>query len=227
MRAEVTLTIGIFLFDEVEVMDFAGLFEVFSTAARLRRRAGAPAPFRVLPIGRSPGLVSARGGLQVRPHHGLGEHPKLDVLVIPGGDVSAVLRDERVIAWIADSAATARLTAAVCTGAFLLGAAGLLDGKRATTHWEDLEALRSTFPRVRVEERMEDGVRWVDEGDVITSAGISAGMDMSLHIVRRLLGAELASATSRQMDYAWRDDEAAGSAAPGDDAATASAREGD
>ena len=196
------LTVGIFVFDEVEVLDFAGPFEVFSTASRVRARAGAPVPFRVLTVAKSLPTVRARGALAIQPHHRIGEHPKLDVFIVPGGDVSVELRDEDVRAWISATAATARLTAAVCTGAFLLAAAGLLDGRRATTHWEDLADLERSFPKVRV----DGGLRWVDEGDVVTSAGISAGVDMSLHLVRRLAGAELAVATARQMDYDWRDD---------------------
>lgn len=199
------LTVGILVFDEVEVLDFAGPFEVFSTASRVRSRAGAGVPFRVLTVAKSSSTVRARGGLQIHPHHRLGDHPKLDVLVVPGGDVSEELRDERVVHWIATTAAKAHLTAAVCTGAFLLAAAGILDGRRATTHWEDLEDLRRSFPKVRV----DAGLRWIDEGGVVTSAGISAGMDMSLHLVRRLASADLAVATARQMDYDWRDREQA------------------
>lgn len=101
---------------------------------------------------------------------------------------------------MAAQAARAELTASVCTGAFLLGKAGLLDGKRATTHWEDVADLRAMFPQVRVIE----GARWVDEGSVVTSAGISAGLDMSLHVVARLAGSELAARTARQMQYEWR-----------------------
>jgi transcriptional regulator GlxA family with amidase domain len=194
------LTVGIFVFDHVEVLDFAGPFEVFSTASRVSAKAG-PVPFRTVTVAKSPSPVRCRGGLEVRPHHGFGQHPHLDVMIVPGGDVTAELRDDNVIGWIAATAAAARLTASVCTGAFLLAAAGLLDGKRATTHWEDIDDLRRSFPRVNV----SAGPRWIEDGDVITSAGISAGLDMSLHLVRRLADADLAAATARQMDYDWRD----------------------
>ena len=103
-------------------------------------------------------------------------------------------------AWIAREAPKTTLTASVCTGAFLLAKAGLLDGRRVTTHWEDVGDLRRLFPSLRVEE----GPQWIDEGRIVTSAGISAGLDMSLHLVSRLASVELAERTARQMDYAWR-----------------------
>ena len=197
------ITVGIFVFDDVEVLDFAGPFEVFSTASRMHRRAAATAGdlFRVVLVADEPRVVLARGGLPVTAAHGMRAHPDIDVLVVPGGVVSAEQKRPDVVRWIAATAARARLTASVCTGALLLAAAGLLDGRRATTHWEDADELRRDFPAVRVEE----GPRWIDEGALVTSAGISAGIDMSLHLVRRLATAELAVRTARQMDFAWED----------------------
>ena len=110
------------------------------------------------------------------------------------------MQDESVIAWIRATAANAQLTASVCTGAFMLAKAGLLHHKKATTHWEDIDDLRSQFPEVQV----QDDVRWVDEGQVVSSAGIAAGIDMSLHLVARLAGSRLAEATARQMDVPYR-----------------------
>jgi len=140
--------------------------------------------------------------LRVLPGFVFGEHPFIDVLIVPGGVVSAELRKPAVIDWIRSSAETAQLTASVCTGSFLLAQAGLLDGKNATTHWEDVEEMRERFPTVKV----HDDRRWVDEGGVVTAAGISAGMDMSLHLVARLAGRDLALKTARQMDYCWREE---------------------
>ncbi|MCI0562054.1 MAG: DJ-1/PfpI family protein [Nitrososphaera sp.] len=196
--------VGIYIFDEVEVLDFAGPFEVFSTASRVFRRLNpnSEPPFEVFTVGVSRTKIRARGGLIVEPHFGLGEHPTIDVLLIPGGVVTAELEKPSVISWITAQAQSAQLTASVCTGAFLIGKAGLLVGKRATTHWEDVADLRGLLPDTQV---IED-TRWVDEGTVITSAGISAGLDMSLHIVARFVGKELAVRTARQMDYGWRDD---------------------
>ena len=112
------------------------------------------------------------------------------------------MQDAQAIAWIQATSAKAELTASVCTGAFLLAQAGLLDQVQATTHWEDIADLKAQFPNVRV----LSGVRWVDEGRIVTSAGIAAGIDMSLHVVARLAGAELAEATARQMDVPYRNE---------------------
>jgi transcriptional regulator GlxA family with amidase domain len=195
------LNIGIYIYDGAEVLDFAGPFEVFSTATRVSiRRPGLEPPFHVFTVGPSKAPVKARGGLVVEAGFGMDGHPSIDVLIIPGGVVDGELESPRTIVWIADQAHRARLTASVCTGAFLLGKAGLLSGKRATTHWEDLEDLRRLLPDTGV----MANVQWVDEGSVVTSAGISAGLDMSLHLVERLAGKELADATARQMQYRRR-----------------------
>ena len=196
--------VGIYVFDEVEVLDFAGPFEIFSTASRVFHRLNpdSESPFQVFTVGASRTQIRARGGLIVEPHFSFDEHPAIDVLLIPGGVVTAELERPSVISWIAATARSAELTASVCTGAFLIGKAGLLAGKSATTHWEDVAELRRLLPDTRVLEE----TRWVDEGVVVTSAGISAGLDMSLHIVERLAGKELAVRTARQMEYEWRDD---------------------
>lgn len=198
LRHQIVVNVGILLFDEVEVLDFAGPFEVFSTASRLalRQQPNMPAPFTVFTISRAD-RVQARGGLFVLPQFRFDDHPPLDLLIVPGGDVAAELDKPDVIAWITAQSKTSRLVASVCTGAFLIGKAGLLDGKRATTHWEDIADLRRLSPSTDVIENE----RWVDEGSVITSAGISAGIDMSLHLVSRLAGLNLAVRTARQMEY--------------------------
>lgn len=197
-----SLRVGIYVFDEVEVLDFAGPYEVFTTASRVHRREqpALPEPFTVCAIGRTRAAVRARAGLSVLPDTDFAGHPPLDVLIIPGGVITAELGRPEVIAWIAATAQQARLVASVCTGAFLLAQAGVLNGHAATTHWEDVADLRAMFPGLAV----RDGVRWVDEGGVVTSAGISAGIDMSLHLVARLAGRELAGLTARQMDFDWR-----------------------
>jgi transcriptional regulator GlxA family with amidase domain len=200
-----TWTVGIYLFDAVEVLDFAGPFEVFSTAARVHGRREPPSPplFVVATVGRGFAPVVARGGLRVQPAFGLDDHPPLDVLIVPGGVVDAEMERPEVMAWLQRVAPATTVTASVCTGAFLLAQAGLLQGKRATTHWEDVAGLRRLFPEVEVVEER----RWVDLGSIVTSAGISAGIDMSLHLVARLAGDELARRTARQMQYDWWDDE--------------------
>ena len=197
-----TIAVAIYLFKNVEVLDFAGPFEVFTTASRvfLRRSPDKPAPFRVFTVAKTTAPVQARAGLKALPDFSIDDCPSVDLLLVPGGVVDQELNDEQVIAWIREVAATAQLTASVCTGAFLLAKAGLLDRKKATTHWEDIADLRSQFPPGLV----QDGVRWVDEGQIVSSAGIAAGIDMSLHLVARLAGGELAEATARQMDVPYR-----------------------
>jgi transcriptional regulator GlxA family with amidase domain len=194
--------VGIYLFDDVEALDFAGPYEVFTTASRVARRLNphAPPPFEVCAIARQPDAVTARAGLRLLPDHTLSSHPALNVLVVPGGVIDAERERAEVIAWIAAQAAQCELTVSVCTGAFLLAQAGVLRQHRATTHWEDIADLRAQFPALQV----LDQVRWVDEGRIISSAGISAGIDMSLHVVARLTGCALAEATARQMDYRWQ-----------------------
>lgn len=197
------MNVGILVFDEVELLDMAGPYEVFTTAARVHARsqpAGAAALFSVTTISRQPGPVRARAGLRLQPEHTLAEHPPLHCAIVPGGVVDAELGQAPLIAWIAAQARSAHILASVCTGALLLAEAGVLDGLAATTHWEDLQALRTLRPAVKVHE----AVRWVDQGRIVTSAGISAGIDMSLHLVQRLHSRELALRTARQMDFDWR-----------------------
>src|SRR3954454_21051992 len=133
-RASMMTNVAIYLFDEVEVLDFAGPFEVFSTASRLRVRDEKPPVFRVFTVADRVRPVRARGGLMVTPDYGLADHPKVDLLIVPGGVVTEELARADVIEWIARTAATSQLTAAVCTGAFLLASAGLLNDTRVTTH---------------------------------------------------------------------------------------------
>lgn len=196
-----TRTVGIFIYNEVEVLDFTGPFEVFATASRLQSRITPEAPklFEVCTIAGTTNLVHARGDLLVSPHYRFDHHPHLDVLIVPGGIITTELNNPAVIRWIAQMARTAELTASVCTGAFLLAKAGLLEGKRVATHWEDQADLRTMFPTLTVLEN----TRWVDEGQVVTSAGISAGIDMSLHLVARLTDEAFAIKTARQMEFDW------------------------
>ena len=196
-----TRTVGIYLFNEMEVLDFAGPFEVFSTANRvkLKKEPDAVRPFDVITLTDRKRTITARGGLKVIPDFALDDHPAVDVLIIPGGVVTAELQQPQIIDWIRRSSEKTAITASVCTGAFLLAKAGLLHGKAATTHWEDIAKLRVMFPDVQVQTE----TRWVDTGHIVSSAGISAGIDMSLHLVARLEGDELAVNTARKMEYEW------------------------
>lgn len=195
------LRIGIYIFDQVEVLDFAGPFEVFTTATRvfLKHEKGTNAPFEVVTIARTKAAIRARAGLVIAPDFTIENHPKLDALLIPGGVVDEELKSQALREWIQTVVPTTKLSASVCTGAFLLARAGLLEGKKATTHWEDIDDLKAMFPNTNVVEN----VRWVDEGHIVTSAGISAGIDMSLHLVRRLVDNDLAEKTARQLEFDW------------------------
>ncbi len=194
-----TLSVAILMFNEVEVLDFAGPFEVFSVASRVAKRDGdfAFAPFSVALVSKSGGMVRARHGLDLAVNASLADTPAPDVLIVPGGVVTKPLGDETVLDWIRQAYRTSIITASVCTGAFLLAKAGLLDGLAATTHWEDIADLRAVAPNTDVRE----DVPFVEQDKIVTSAGISAGIEMSLHIVGRLAGEGLAKKTARQMEY--------------------------
>lgn len=195
------LHVGLLLFPGVEILDFAGPYEVFSVASRLAvRDALLPhPPFRLHAIAARRGPVAARHGLGLVADSGFADAPHCDLLIVPGGVVDQPLNDAATLAWLRERAARAGLLASVCTGAFVLAEAGLLAG-RCTTHWEDIPDLRARYPQLEVIE----AVPFVDQGDLITSAGISAGLDMSLHLVGRLLGEARADATARQMQYPRR-----------------------
>lgn len=197
------LTVAIFLFENVEALDFAGPYEVFTTASRVyqKRHPDHDAPFEVITVARTAASLRARAGMHVIPDYAIDDHPSIDVLVIPGGVVSEELAKPDVIAWIAAQSASAGLTASVCTGAFLLAKAGVLADAEATTHWEDIADLQAMFPDLTVLPNR----RWVDQGRIVTSAGISAGIDMSLHLVERLVDRPLALGTARQMEFDWTD----------------------
>ena len=190
------MNIGIYIYDEAEVLDFSGPFEVFSTAARI---ASANDLFNVFLVSETGEMVSARGNFIVQPHYSFSNHPEIDLLMIAGGDHTEELAKHRVLGWIKEQSDSAELVASVCTGAFLLAEATVLSNQRVTTHWEDIAALQKAYPALTVIEKQ----RWVDEGNIITSGGISAGIDMSLHVVSKIYSHELAEKTARQMEFKW------------------------
>ena len=196
-----TRTVGILLFDDVEVLDAFGPFEVFSVARTAEQDDGEPPLFRVVTIAETSDPISTRGGLVVTPHHTITDHPPLNILLIPGGfGTRATVHNATLLEWIRMQADQTDLRTSVCTGAFLYAEIGLLNGMSATTHWGSIERLRSGYPAIDVRE----DVRFVDEGTIITSAGISAGIDMALHVVARLHGHDSATLTARYMEYDWR-----------------------
>jgi transcriptional regulator GlxA family with amidase domain len=190
------MNIGIYIYDQAEVLDFSGPFEVFSTSSRINRSGG---PFSVFLVGETGATVTARGGFSVNPTFGFHDHPHIDLLIVAGGVYTEEIKKIKVLNWVASTAKKAKLVASVCTGAFLLAEAGVLSNQNVTTHWEDIPDLQKNYPSLHVHANK----RWVDEGDVVTSAGISAGIDMSLHIISKLHSRELAEKTAKQMEFDW------------------------
>lgn len=197
--------VGIYVYDDAEVLDFSGPFEVFSTAHRLLvSDDDDEVGFDVHLIGVSdqpetPFFVRARGGFCVQPSYSITDHPSLDVLIVPGGVHTAELQKTNVLEWLARQHATTKITASVCTGAFLLAQAEILTDQSVTTHWEDIHDLQQQFPQLAV----VSGQRWVEQGKIVTSGGISAGIDMALHLVRKIYSFDLAQRTARQMEIDW------------------------
>lgn len=196
-----TTRLLLLMFDEVELLDFAGPYEVFTTANRMaaRRDAAAPPPFALQTASPDSRPATARAGLVLQPDAALAEAAPADVLLVPGGVVDGLLADARLLAELRRRADRARITASICTGAFVLAEAGLLQAAECKTHWEDADDLARRHPHLRVQPER----RWVDNGRIVTSAGIAAGIDMSLHLVGRLVDPELARRTARQLDVPW------------------------
>nr|WP_086937903.1 DJ-1/PfpI family protein [Thaumasiovibrio occultus] len=192
------MQIGILIYDDAEVLDFSGPFEVFSTARRLQPELD----WQVALIAPTPDRVQARGGFPVMPHFSITDHPPIDLLCVVGGVHHQAMANPDLIHWIAETASKARWVTSVCTGAFLLAKAGVLTSGKVTTHWEDVAELQALFPALDV----IDKGRWVKQGTIVTSAGISAGIDMSLMLVAELASTALAVQTARQMDYTWSPD---------------------
>jgi transcriptional regulator GlxA family with amidase domain len=191
-----TRNLAILIFDDVEVLDFCGPFEVFSVTNRFTD----PAPFNVFTVAEKPGAILTRGGMSINPHHRLADCPQPDLLLVPGGQgTRREMANEPLLDWMRQASAQASFVLSVCTGALLLGKAGLLDGLEATTHHGALDLLRQVAPRTTVHAIR----RVVDNGRVICSAGIAAGIDMSLHVIARLLGNSAAIKVTQHLEYPW------------------------
>jgi transcriptional regulator GlxA family with amidase domain len=188
------MNIGIYIYDQAEVLDFSGPFEVFSVANRLAKLG-----WSIWLIGVSENLVEARGAFKVMPHYSIQNVPALDLLIVVGGVHPEEVHKREVIDWITETAEKVQVVASICTGAFLLAEAGLLDSLEVTTHWEEILDLQRNYPNLQVRE----GVRWIEQGKLFTAAGISAGIDLSLELVSKFAGEELAERTAQQMEYAW------------------------
>lgn len=191
-------TVAILAFDDMEVLDYAGPYEVFNVAGELSDGE----PFRVFSIGLSGAPATGRGGFTVLPTYALEDAPPPDLVVVPGGAGTRRLTgDERLLAWLRERAAEVELLMSVCTGALVLGAAGLLDGRRATTHHDAYDELAAISPTTTVVR----GQRFVRSSDtVLTSAGVSAGVDLALHVVQQLAGQATHDRTVEEMEWMWR-----------------------
>lgn len=185
------IRVGIVLFDGVQIIDFAGPYEVFGTAG-----------FGVVTISRDGGPVTTEMGLKVTPDHDFASAPPFDVLLVPGGSTNDAQKDAALLDFIRARAEVGRQVLSVCTGAHILGAAGLLDGLQATTFMGALDSLESLYPKIDV---VRD-VRWTDNGKIITSAGLSSGIDAALHVVDRLRSTDVARSTALHLEYDWKPD---------------------
>lgn len=189
--------LAILIFDEVEVLDFAGPFEVFSVTQWQSENK----PFHVSLVSEKPGPIQARNGFSVNPHYTLSSMLRADIILIPGGfGTRREMHNPVVLDWVKKQADNVELVLSVCTGSLVLGAAGLLDGLPATTHHLRYDLLQQTAPQCQVKEQQ----RYVDAGKIITSSGIAAGLDMSFHVVARLLGESVAKETAEYMEYPWQ-----------------------
>ncbi|GAA1764466.1 DJ-1/PfpI family protein [Nocardioides hankookensis] len=191
-------TVAILAFDDMEVLDYAGPYEVFNVAGEL----GEGAPFSVFSVGLTGGAAVGRGGFTVQPTYSLDDAPPADLLVVPGGaGTRPLLEDERLLAWLRDRAGEVELLLSVCTGALLLGAAGLLEHQSATTHHDAFDELAALSPTTTVVR----GQRFVRSSErVVTSAGVSAGVDASLYVVQLLTDAETRDRAVTEMEWMWQ-----------------------
>jgi len=186
--------VGILLFDEVEELDAVGPYEVLAAWASAFPDDG----WSVVTMSSDGGEVTGAKGLTMRPHHAVADAPALDVLVYPGGwGTRALLADAAYLEWVREQRRRVPLLATVCTGSLVLAAAGLLSGRPATTHWASLDMLHDLDPTIDVRR----DVRFVDDGDVVTSAGVSAGIDMALYLVAGLASTETAVSVRRSIQY--------------------------
>lgn len=200
-KNRVPLVVGILIFDQVEVLDVTGPFEVFSvTRINETRRFDDISPFRIILIAESLDRVSAIGGLRLTPDVTLDECPELDLLLVPGGlGTRREVQNTTLVKWISSKASRTSLTASVCTGSSLLGKAGLLDGREATTHWRAFDFLYSCAPNAHIKK----DVQFTLNEPIFTSAGVAAGIDLALRIVSHFFGSKIGQATARHMEYPY------------------------
>jgi transcriptional regulator GlxA family with amidase domain len=192
--------VAILIFDEVEVLDFAGPLEVFNVTAEINQ----PAPFNVFLVAETAAPIRTRGKMVVHPNYSIYSMPPADILIVPGGfGTRALLHKPHVLDWLRAQAGQVEYLASVCTGALVLAKAGLLAGLTVTTHHESLDLLRSL---VNDSTTIVSDRRYIDNGRILTAGGVSAGIDMTLYLVQRLLGDAVLKKTQAVMEYPWTAD---------------------
>jgi len=182
----------------VELLDFAGPGEVFAAAANFGAFRDKPA-FNVYTVATTKAPVVSQGFVRITPDYSIEDAPPPDILVLPGGSSGNLADDARFMAWAGKAIAASEVSMSVCSGAFVLAKAGVLDGRTATTWYGAVDHLRTAYPKINVQE----GRRFVDQGRILTTAGVSAGIDGALHVVAKLLGRDVADRTARYMEYHW------------------------
>jgi len=186
--------VGIYLFNKVELLDFAGPYEVFSATSQLN----GSELFKVFTISEDGGAIKSINGLIVIPDYSFDNHPKVDILIIPGGDgTKNEIKKKKVMTWINKTYESADTMATVCSGARIPAVLGLLDGLEATTHHLVIDDVKKLAPKVTIDHTK----RFIDNGKIMTSGGISAGIDLALHIVKKLYGEDIAQKTIEYMEY--------------------------
>lgn len=191
-------TIGLLIFEDVEELDFVGPWEVFQMVNEVARLRGEAEPLYNRLISKDGGDITAVKGMRVGAHASMAEIDALDVILVPGGfGARAVIEDRAIMAWVEALAPGCEWVTSVCTGAFVLSKAGLLNGRRAATHW----AAFDEFDKLGLRGTLVPHVRYVRDGNIVTAAGVSAGIDMSLWLVGQWFGAQMSRDVARAMQY--------------------------
>lgn len=193
------MNVAIFIYDKVEILDFTGPGEVFASA-----NADSEDAFNVYTVAAVADPILSQGFITVTPQYTIANCPKPDIIVLPGGDGRKSAEDPAVRAWVEKNSRNCTAILTVCTGLGILAKTGLLDGKEATTWYGAIDRYAATYPKIK----FHKNTRFVDNGQIVTTAGVSAGIDGALHVVERLLGMDAALATAKYMEYdKWKPNE--------------------